>query len=71
LPTAVLLRRGCCWAPALQELIRDDTIRDAILTCNQKLTGVSLNYHTQPTIKKWKEEKLKSRKTDMRRSIGK
>ena len=48
-----------------------DTIRDAILTCNQKLTWVSLFYRTEPTIKKWKNRKLKSKKTDMLRGIGK
>jgi len=32
-----------------------DTIRDAILTCNQKLTRVSLIYCTEPTTKKWKK----------------
>ena len=51
--------------------IGNDTIRDAILTCAQKLTKVSLIYHTEPTTKKWKTEKLKSKKTDMLRSIGK
>ena len=39
--------------------------------CAQKLTKVSLIYHTEPTTKKWKTEKLKSKKTDMLRSIGK
>ena len=34
-----------------------DTIRDAILRCAQKLTWVSLIYHTEPTTKKWKTEK--------------
>jgi len=48
-----------------------DTIRDTILTCAQKLTQVSLIYLTKPTTKKWKTEKLKSKKTDMLRSIGK
>jgi len=45
-------------------VIRNDTIRDAILTCNQKLTRVSLIYRTEPTTKKWKkaEKKLKSKR---------
>jgi len=30
-----------------------------------------LRYRTEPTNKKWKTEKLKSKKTDMLRSIGK
>jgi len=34
-----------------------DTIRDAILTCAQKLT---LIYPTEQTTKKWKNEKAKS-----------
>jgi len=42
--------------------MRYDTIRDVILTCNQKLTWVSLIYRTDPTTKKWKTEKLKSKK---------
>ena len=41
------------------------------LTCAQKLTRVSLIYRTEPTTKKWKTEKLKSKKADMLRSIGK
>ena len=45
-------------------------IQDAIVTCAQWLTFVSLIYHTEPTTKKWKTEKLKS-KTDKPRSIGK
>ena len=40
---------------------RYDTIRDAILTCGQTLTWVSLIYHMEPTSKKWKTEKLKSK----------
>jgi len=48
-----------------------DTTRDVILTCAQKLTRVSLIYRTEPTTKKWKTEKLKSKKPDMLRSIGK
>ena len=40
-----------------------DAIRDAILTCAQKPTWVSLIYHTETTTKKWKtEKKLKSEK---------
>jgi len=34
-----------------------DTIRDAMLMCNQKLTGVSLIYRKEPTNKKWKKKK--------------
>jgi len=53
--------------------IEYDTIRDAILTCAQKLARVSLICRTEPTTrKKWKTEKLKSKKTDMLiLSIGK
>jgi len=48
-----------------------DTIRDAILTCAQKLTRVSLIYRTEPTTKKWrKQEKNKKVQTDMLRSTG-
>ena len=42
--------------------IRYDTTRDAILTCAQKLTCVSLIYHTETTTKKWKTEKVKRKK---------
>ena len=42
--------------------IRYDTIRDAILTCAQKPTWVSLIYRTEPTAKKCKTEKLKRKK---------
>ena len=38
-----------------------DTIRDAILTCARKPTWVRLIYRTEPTTKKWKTEKLKSK----------
>ena len=38
------------------------TIRDAILTCAQKPTRVSLVYRTELTTKKLKTEKLKSKK---------
>jgi len=41
--------------------IRYDTIRDAILTCARKPTRVGLIYRTEPTTKKCKTEKLKSR----------
>jgi len=41
-------------------LVRHDTIRDAILTCAQKPTRVSLIYCTEPTTEKWKTEKLKN-----------
>jgi len=52
--------------------IRYDIIRDAIFTCNQKLTWVSLIYSTEPTTEKWKNRKTKKYfKTDMLRSIGK
>jgi len=47
------------------------TIRDAILTCAQKPTRVSLVYRTKLTTKKLKTEKLKSKKTDMLRSVSK
>ena len=42
--------------------IRYDAIRDAILTCARKPTWVSLIYRTQPTTKKCKNRKTKSRK---------
>ena len=38
-----------------------DTIRDVILTCARKPTRVSLIYRTEPTTKKCKTEKLKSK----------
>ena len=38
-----------------------DTIRDAILTCARKPTWVSLIYRTEPTTKKCKTERLKSK----------
>jgi len=34
-------------------------------------TRMSLIYRTEPTTKKWKTEKVKSKKTDMLRSINK
>ena len=49
-----LRRQGAC--------IRYDTIRDAILTCARNPTWVSLIYRTQPTTKKCKNRKTKSRK---------
>jgi len=47
-------------------------ILDAILTCNQTLTRVSLIYCTELTTKQSKNRKktLKSKKTGMLRSIG-
>ena len=42
--------------------LRYDTIRDAILTCARKPTWVSLIYRTEPTTKKCKNRKTKSRK---------
>ena len=44
------------------DTVRYDTIRDAILTCARKPTGVSLIYRTEPTTKKCKNRKTKSRK---------
>ena len=41
---------------------RYDTIRDAVLTCARKPTWVSLIYRTETTNKKWRTEKLKSKK---------
>ena len=55
----------------LSNTIRCDSIRDAILTCAQKLTWVSSIYRTEPNSQKWKTEKLKTKITDMPRSIGK
>ena len=56
----------------LYNTIRCDMVRDAILTCVQKLTRVSLIYRTETITKKCKtEKKLKSKKTDMLRSIDK
>jgi len=48
---------------AISTRIRYDTIRDAILTCAEKLTRGSLIYRTEPKTKKWK--------TDKNGSIGK
>ena len=41
------------------------------MTCAQKPTQVTLIYRREPTTKKWKTGKLKSKKTNMLRSIGK
>ena len=41
--------------------IQYDT-RDAVLTCALKPTWVNLIYRTEPTAKKWKTKKLKSKK---------
>ena len=46
----------------ISDILRYDTIRDAILTCARKPTWVSLIYLTEPTTKKWKTEKLKRKK---------
>ena len=43
-------------------VVRYDTIRDAILTCARKPTWVGLIYRTEPTTKKCKTEKLKTKK---------
>ena len=47
------------WLP-----IRYDTIRDAVLTCNQKPTWVGLIYRNEPATKKWEKnwKKLKGKK---------
>ena len=58
------LMPSTCHVPPSQTCpptIRYDTIRDAISTCYQKLTRVSLIYRTEPTTKKWKTEKRKKR----------
>jgi len=47
---------------AVPALPSHDTIRDTILTGARKLTSVSLIYPTEPTTKKCKTEKLKSKK---------
>jgi len=48
------------WERQIQlPLVRYDTTRDAILTCAQKRTRVSLIYRTEPTTEKWKTEKRK------------
>jgi len=43
-------------------LTTHDTIRDATLTCAQKLTWVSLIYRTEPTTEKWKKLKIKKKR---------
>ena len=53
-----------------QAVSLSDTIRDAILRCNQKLTRVSLIYRTEPTSKKWKNrKKLQVKMHMLRRGI--
>jgi len=56
---------------SIYSTVKYNTIRDAIVTCAQKLTQVTLIYHTEPKTKKWKTEKTKKQRTDMTRSIGK
>ena len=41
------------------------------MLCAQKLTYASLIYRTESKAKKWNKGKVKSKKTDMLRSIGK
>jgi len=53
--------------------MRYDTIRDAILTCARKPTGVGLIYRTETTSKNCKTEKLKSKSRYVRsnsKSLG-
>jgi len=38
-----------------------DTIRDAVLTCANKLTQISLIHRTEPKIEKWRKRKTKKR----------
>ena len=45
----------------IDSLVRHDTIREAILTCAQKLTKVSLIYRTETKTRKWKNEEVKSK----------
>ena len=45
-----------------KDMIRYDTLQDAVLTCARKPIWVSSIYHTEPTTKKCKTEKLKSKK---------
>jgi len=47
-----------CACPGCSDIWYNMT-RDAILTCNQKLTWISLICHTEPTTKKWKNRKTK------------
>jgi len=46
----------------LYKIEHRDTIQDVIITCARKPTRVSLIYHTEPTTKKCKTEKLKCKK---------
>jgi len=49
----------------MSDLSRYDTIRDAVLTCAQKLTKVSLIYRTEPATKSEnKQKKTKKQKPD-------
>ena len=50
------------WLCQCCDTIRYDTIRDVILTCARKPTWVSLIYRTEPTTKRCKTEKLKTKK---------
>ena len=43
-------------AAAAAAVFRYVTMRNAILTCAQKLTRVSLIYRTEPTTKKWRRK---------------
>ena len=43
------------WHDTIRDAIYD-MIRDAISTCTQKPTGVSLIYRTEPTTNKWKTD---------------
>ena len=52
----------------ISDMIRYDT--SCYFVHAPKPTRVSLIYHTEPTTNKWKTEKLKSKKTDTLRSIG-
>jgi len=61
-------RNGVCDG-ANPIIIRYETILEAILTCAQKPTQVSLICSTEPETKKRKREKVK--KTDMLKSIDK
>ena len=54
-----MLEGGSCWKYLKHH---GYTIRDAILTCARKPTWVSLIYRMEPTTKKCKTEKLKSKK---------
>ena len=54
----------CCFSSWVQRrhvacslAISYDTIREAISTCTRKPTWVSLIYRTEPTAKKWENEK--------------